>query len=68
MPNLLELSQREVFTDEMCHPVVGFHVYDASTFQEDRVGSQADVRFMELRNRRLPHRGRKGLVEQAPLY
>ena len=38
------------------------------TFQEDRVSQLIFVRFMELRKRRLPHRGRKGLVEQAPLY
>ena len=41
---------------------------EALTFQEDRVSQLIFVRFMELRNRRLPHRGRKGLVEQAPLY
>ena len=40
----------------------------ALTFQEDRASQLIFVRFMELRNRRLPHRGRKGLVEHAPLY
>ena len=40
----------------------------ALTFREDRASQLIFVRFKELCKRRLPHRGRKGLVEQAPLY
>ena len=39
-----------------------------STFQEDQVSRSTDVRFMQLRNWRLLRCGRKGLVEQVPLY